>query len=77
METPKKKGKPNFNSLLPKEVAKLYRIRLDYPKLIHRFSIGKFGVIDLKTMSVEKAERLVNLGADFIAPKNVRSKPNS
>jgi hypothetical protein len=73
----KKQVKPNFNALLPKEVAKLYRIRLDYPHLIHKFSIGRFGEVNLKTLSLAQAQRLVNLGADFIAPKNVRSKPNS
>lgn len=65
----KKQPKPNFNSLLPKEVSEKFEIRLSYPRLIAKFSIGKYGIIDLKTMSLAKAQRLVNLGAEFIAPK--------
>jgi len=71
----KKPLKPDFNSLLLKEVAEKFEIRLNYPRLISKFSIGKFGVIDLKTLSLAHAQRLVNLGAEFIAPKT-NAKPS-
>ena len=71
----KQASKPDFNSLLPKEVAEKFEIRLNYPRLISKFSIGRFGVIDLKTLSLKHAQRLVNLGAEFIAPKQ-NAKPS-
>jgi hypothetical protein len=71
----KKKTKPNFNSLLQKEVAEKFEIRLSYPKLTAKFRIGIYGEINLKTLSLAKAQHLVNLGAEFIAPK-VNAKPS-
>jgi hypothetical protein len=67
--------KPDFNSLLPKEVAEKFEVRLNYPHLISKFSIGKYGEIDLKTLSLRRAQSLVNLGAKFIAPKS-NAKPS-
>lgn len=71
----KQPSKPDFNSLLPKEIAEKFEIRLNYPRLISKFSIGRFGVIDLKTLSLKHAQSLVNLGAKFIAPKS-NAKPS-
>ena len=71
----KQPTKPDFNSLLPREVAEKFEIRLNYPHLISKFSIGKYGEIDLKTLSLRRAQSLVNLGAEFIAPKQ-NAKPS-
>ena len=71
----KQPQKPDFSSLLQKEVAEKFEIRLNYPRLISKFSIGNYGTIDLKTLSLAQAQRLVNLGAKFIAPKS-NAKPS-
>jgi hypothetical protein len=71
----KQPTKPDFTSLLSKEVAEKFEIRLNYPRLISKFVIGNYGTIDLKTLSLAQAERLVNLGAKFIAPKS-NAKPS-
>lgn len=64
------KKKPlDFNSFLKTEVAEKFEVKLSYPKAISKFSHHRFGVVDLKTLSLKAAEQLVNLGADFIALK--------
>lgn len=71
----KKLLKPDFNSLLLKEVAEEFEIKLNYPRLIAKFRIGIYGEINLKTLSLAKAKHLFNLGAKFIAPKK-NAKPS-
>ena len=56
------------NQALPQEVAQRFEI-MDWWGG-HRQNFGKFGIVDLSTMTVAQAQRLVNMGFTKIKPKN-------
>lgn len=68
--------KPKFdlNKVIPAKTAALYRVKLkDYPN-VTKIVFHKYGEVDFKSLSTEHAERLVNLGAEFISRRVIRTK---
>jgi hypothetical protein len=68
--------KPKFdlNKVIPAKTSALFRIKLkDYPR-VTKIVFHKYGEVDFKNLSIEHAERLVNLGAEFISRRVVKPK---
>lgn len=65
----KKNAKFDHNSILPADVAERFVVKLTRETLATKILFPKYGVVDFKTLSLKKAQSLVNLGAEFIAPR--------
>lgn len=66
------KAKFDLNKVIPAKTAVFFRIKLkDHPN-VTKIVFHKYGEVDFKNLSIEHAERLVNLGAEFISRRVVK-----
>lgn len=65
----KKSTKFDHNTILPAEVAEKFVVKLLRETLATKIHFPKYGIVDFKNLSLKRAQHLVNLGAEFIAPK--------
>jgi len=59
----------DFNKVLPKETAELYKIKGLEKNQSTRIVFDKIGLVDFATLKVEDAKNLIKKGATFIVEK--------
>lgn len=64
----------DLNSVLPSKTAEHFEIRYKHDTDATNIKFHKYGVVDFKNLSLDRANQLVNLGAEFIAPRNVNQE---
>lgn len=62
-----------LNALLPKETAEQFKV-VNFKSNSSKIVTAKFGEVDFKTLSMKRAQALIDKGAPFLAVKQQKGK---